>query len=282
MEVPRLWDDLRVMNSQASTGSRRIPLRKRLGQHHLIDGETCIPLVRFLNPAGCLVVEIGPGGGVLTEKLAATARRVVAVEIDTAWGLALGQRVDLDRAQVIIGDALQIEWGRLAQGTLVAGNLPFNIGTVLIERVLRQWRTVPKAAFLVQKEVADRLLAGPGNAGYGALSVITAARSRAVHLGVVRRGSFRPPPGVDGAFVGLELKSPVLAEEEMGGFVATVHLAFAQRRKQLRNALGAGWGRDESDRSLAAAGIDARRRAEELSLPEFVRLQQAHRKAGEQ
>ena len=256
-------------------------MRKRLGQHHLIDGRTCSPLVEFLDPEGCLVVEIGPGGGVLTETLVEIARRVVAVEVDVSWGLALGQLIDRGRAQVIIGDALQLDWSRLPAGTLVAGNLPFNIGTVLIEEVLRHWQTVPRAAFLVQKEVADRLLASTGDGNYGALSVVTAARCRAVHLGEVGRGSFRPPPRVDGAFVGLELKSPVLSEEEMGRFVATVHLAFAQRRKQLRNALGAGWGREESDRSLAAADIDPRKRAEELSLPEFVRLHQAHQRVGQ-
>lgn len=252
-------------------------MRKRLGQHHLVDAELCDPLVDFLHPEGSLVVEIGSGGGVLTQRLADRARRVVAVEIDLSWGLALRRSIDRDRAQVMLGDALEIAWDRLPAGTLVAGNLPFNIGTALIEEVLRHWRTVPRAAFLVQREVADRLLASPGDAGYGALSVVTAARCRAIHLGVVGRGSFRPPPRVDGAFVGLELESPVLAEEEMDRFVATVHLAFAQRRKQLRNALGAGWGREESDRSLVAADIDPRRRAEELSLPEFVRLHQAHR-----
>jgi len=237
-------------------------------------------LVNFLDPRGRLVVEIGPGGGVLTERLAATASRVVAVEVDTAWGLALGQKIDRGSTQVIIGDALEIAWGRIPAGTLVAGNLPFNISTVLIEHVLQHWQIVPRAAFLVQKEVADRLLAGPGDSAYGALSVVTAARARAVHLGVVRRGSFRPPPKVDGAFVGLVLTSPVLDEQEMGRFVATVRLAFSQRRKQLRNALGAGWGRKESDRSLAVAGIDPRRRAEQLSLADFVRLHQGHREIG--
>lgn len=233
-------------------------------------------MVKFLDPAGHLVVEVGPGGGVLTARLAASAARVAAVEVDTSWGLALGQKIDRNSTQVIIGDALELEWGRLPAGTLVAGNLPFNIGTALIERVLQQWQRVPRAAFLVQKEVADRLLAKPGDGAYGALSVVTAARARAVHLGVVQRGSFRPPPKVDGAFVGFELTSPVLDEKEMRRFVATVRLAFSQRRKQLRNALGSGWGRDESDRSLAVAGIDPHRRAEQLSLAEFVRLHQGH------
>ena len=256
-------------------------LRKELGQHHLVRGESCEPLVRVREPAGGRVGEIGPGGGVRTERLLGASARVIAVEVDPVWALTLRQRIELSGLRVLIGDALELEWGRLPEGTLVAGNLPFNVGTALIDRVLRQWRKVPRAAFLVQKEVGDRLLAKPGDPAYGALSVITAARSKPVPLGLVRRGSFRPPPKVDGVFVGFELIRPVLPEGEMDRLAATVHLAFSQRRKQLRNSLSAGWGRGAAEQALAGAGIDPRCRAEQLSLRDFVSLYRARWVTGE-
>jgi len=281
--MSRLCKDALAMSSVTKTnaGGGEIPLRKRYGQHHLTRATICTPLVDFLDPTGGWVVEIGPGGGVLTRRLLTAGARVIAVEIDTAWGLFLGQRPEIALANLVVGDALEIEWGRCPVGTLVTGNLPFNISTVLIERLLPHWGQVPRAAFLVQKEVGDRLLAVPGEDAYGALSVLTAARARVAMLGRVGRGSFRPPPKVDGVFVGLTLVEPVHDEEEMARFTATVRLSFSQRRKQLRNALTAGWGRQEAVRSLGVAGIDPRRRAEELSLEEYLRLHEAHRQSAQ-
>jgi 16S rRNA (adenine1518-N6/adenine1519-N6)-dimethyltransferase len=97
----------------------------------------------------------------------------------------------------------------------------------------------------------------------------------------VRPGSFRPPPKVHGAFVGFELRAPPLAPDEMAAFAATVHAAFAQRRKTLRNALGASWGRGRAEQALEAAGLRPDRRAQELDLEEFLRLHAAHRRLGE-
>ena len=255
---------------------RTIPLQKRFGQHHLVRGAICAPLVEFLQPVGRLVVEIGPGGGVLTQGLVAAGARVIAVEIDIPWALALSRQLDSSSVRVIVGDATEFHWQALPPGTLVTGNLPFNVGTVLIEQVLPRWRQVPRAAFLVQKEVGDRLMARPGEGAYGALSVLTAARARVTRLARVSRGSFRPPPKVDGVFIGLELTRPVLTEDQMEGLTATVHLSFSQRRKQLRNALAAGWGRDVSLTALDVAGIDPRSRAEELALDQFLQLHRAY------
>jgi 16S rRNA (adenine1518-N6/adenine1519-N6)-dimethyltransferase len=102
--------------------------------------------------------------------------------------------------------------------------------------------------------------------------VIVAAYARARVLGRVRPGSFRPPPKVESAFVGLELHPPPLPPEEMAGFIALVRLAFAQRRKTLRNALAAGWGRERAEAVLAAAGVGEKVRAEELGLAEFLEI----------
>ncbi|HEY0781654.1 MAG TPA: 16S rRNA (adenine(1518)-N(6)/adenine(1519)-N(6))-dimethyltransferase RsmA, partial [Thermoanaerobaculia bacterium] len=205
-------------------------LKKALGQHHLTDGALCRPIVEFLRPAGLAVVEIGPGGGVLTAELLAAGARVTGWELDLEWAAALRRRLRDPRLRLVVGDALDLDWRRVQAPALAAGNLPYNVATALVQRLLPHRDRVPRAAFLVQREVAERLVARPGDAAYGSLSVLVAAYSRARLLGRVRRGSFRPPPKVEGAFVGLELAAPPLPDAEMDGFVAFVRLAFAQRR----------------------------------------------------
>lgn len=245
-------------------------LKKALGQHHLVDGAICRPLIGFLDPAGRRVLEIGPGGGVLTAELLAAGARVTGWELDLTWAAELRRRLAGPDLELVVGDALEIDWARLPSPTLVAGNLPYNVATVIIERLLPHHANVPKAAFLVQKEVADRLVARPREEAYGSLSVLVAAWARAKILGRVRPGSFRPPPKVDSAFVGFELRASPLPGKDMPAFVAFVRLAFGQRRKTLRNALAAGWGREKAEAVLAAAGVGERVRAEELGLEEFL------------
>lgn len=252
-------------------------LKKGLGQHHLVDGALTRPLVAFLDPAGQRVLEIGPGGGVLTAELLAAGARVLGWELDPEWAAVLRRRLSDPRLTLVVGDALEIEWSRLKAPTLVAGNLPYNVATVILERLLPHHARVPRAAFLVQKEVAERLTAGPGDSAYGSLSVLVAAWSRARMLGKVKPGSFRPPPKVDSAFVGLTLQPPPLPEDEMPAFTTLVRLAFAKRRKTLRNSLASGWGREKTESVLAAAGFPEKARAEELSLGDFLTL---HRAAG--
>ena len=270
-------------------------LKKALGQHHLTDGRLCRPLVAFLRPGGERVLEVGPGGGVLTAELLRADARVWGWELDRDWAFALRRATvagTFDRElgpgsesgpgkggaplQLVVGDALEVPWHRLPAPTLAAGNLPYNAATAIIARLLRHPGRVPRAAFLVQKEVADRLVAGPGSSDYGALSVLVAARAEVRILGRVRAGSVRPPPKVDGAFVGFLAKPPPLEEgSAMDRFEATVRQAFALRRKTLRNSLGAAWGKREAERVLAAAGIEAGARAQELAVAELLRLHAA-------
>lgn len=247
-------------------------LKKSLGQHHLVDGALTRPLIAFLAPAGERVLEIGPGGGVLTRELLAAGARVIGWELDRAWAAALRRRLPDPRLSLVVGDALEIAWERLPTPTLVAGNLPYNVATAILEDLLPHHARVPRAGFLVQKEVADRLTAGPGDPAYGSLSVIVAAYARARVLGKVRPGSFRPPPKVDSAFVGFELRPPPLPDSEMPGFVRFVRLAFSQRRKTLRNALGSGWGKGRAEAVLARVGIPGKARAEELGMGEFLEI----------
>jgi len=256
---------------------RKPPLKKALGQHHLVDGALCRPLIHFLAPEGQRVLEIGPGGGVLTAELLAASARVVGWELDPAWAAVLRHRFPKPNLALVVGDALQIAWDRLPASTLVTGNLPYNVSTAIIEDLLPHHAQISRAAFLVQKEVADRIVAAPGADAYGSFSVIVAAYARPRLLGRVRPGSFRPPPKVDSAFVGLDLVPPPLPDPEMPEFVAFVRRAFAQRRKTLRNALAAGWGKEKAESVLATAGIPERARAEELGLGELVRVYEASR-----
>jgi 16S rRNA (adenine1518-N6/adenine1519-N6)-dimethyltransferase len=259
-------------------------LKKGLGQHHLVGGALCRPLIEFLEPGGQRVVEVGPGGGVLTAELLAAGARVFAWEVDLGWAVELRRRLDggVDGATepgklaIVVGDALDLPFGRLPAPTLAAGNLPYNIATALLGALLPHHRQVPRAAFLVQREVAERLLAAPGDPAYGSFSVLVAAYARVVLLGRVRRGSFQPPPKVEGAYVGFELRPPPLPDGEMPAFLATVRLAFAQRRKTLRNALAAGWGKERAAAVLASLGLPGTTRAERLGLAELLAL---HRRA---
>jgi 16S rRNA (adenine1518-N6/adenine1519-N6)-dimethyltransferase len=247
-------------------------LKKALGQHHLSDASLCGPLVRFLSPAGARVLEIGPGGGVLTEALIEAGAHVLGWELDLAWAAFLRRRFAPGALSLAVGDALEIAWDRFPSPTLVAGNLPYNVATAILERLLPHGERIPRAAVLVQKEVADRLVARPGDSAYGSLSVLVAAYAEAHILGRVKPGSFRPPPKVDSAFVGFDLHPPPLPADAMPGFLAMVRLAFGQRRKTLRNALAAGWGRQRAEEVLAATRLPDKVRAEELGLDELLAL----------
>jgi len=265
-------------------------LRKSLGQHHLRDGSLCRPLVDYLRlSAGTRVVEIGPGGGVLTRELLATGASVAALELDRDWAFELARRFgetsgsglpesgesSRSRLSIAVVDALTIDWQALAPASRVAGNLPYNVGTVVVERLCRAAPVGLRAAFLLQREVVDRAVARPGDDGYGALSLLVATRARAERLGIVRPGAFVPPPKVDSAFLGLETVAPPRPEAEMPELEALIRAAFAQRRKTLRNALSKSYGRDVTLRALGRAGIEPGRRGEELALDEFVELHRA-------
>jgi 16S rRNA (adenine1518-N6/adenine1519-N6)-dimethyltransferase len=244
--------------------------RKELGQHHLRSAALSAPLVAFLEPAGGLVLEIGPGDGALTEPLLAAGARVWAWELDLAWALRLGRRIE-GALQVVVGDALQLPFARLPAGVLIAGNLPYNVATPLIDRILDA-PPVRRAAFLVQREVGERLAAAPGEPAYGALSVLVQARARVELLARVSRGSFRPPPKVDGVFVGLTPRPDAPRGAAASRLRETTFAAFATRRKTLRNNLARVWGSEWTERTLAGLRLDRERRAETLSVEEFVAL----------
>lgn len=257
-------------------------LKRRFGQHHLRDGGLCRPLLEFLRVSGERVLEIGPGGGALTAELIRGGARVLACEVDVDWAFALRRRFGAADAapRIAVVDALVVDYRRLPAPTLVAGNLPFNVATPIIDALLDHPEAVPRAAFMVQREVADRLVASPGESAYGSLSVLVAARAETRYLGTVRPGSFRPPPKVSAGFVGLELREPPLPAGEMTDFRRLVRLAFARRRKTLRNSLASGLGAEAAARLVGALGLDAKCRAESLALGDFVEMYRAWRRLG--
>lgn len=258
-------------------------LKKRWGQHHLVRKEALRPLLAFLDPADKRVVEIGSGGGVLTRELARLGASVTAWEIDLSWVFTL-RRAGLPRGvQQVAGDVLTIEWSCLAPGTLVAGNLPYNIATAVLDAILSSAAQVPRIGVLIQKEVAERLAAAPGDSAYGALSVLTQARARVELLGVVEAAAFRPPPRVKSAFVGLTLHPPAfpLGEGGWARFRATVLQAFAHRRKTLVNSLGADWGRQRAAELVERAGLASTVRAEQIGIAELALLARLEHESGQ-
>jgi 16S rRNA (adenine1518-N6/adenine1519-N6)-dimethyltransferase len=253
--------------------TRPPPLRKTLGQHHLRHGAGCRPAIEFLRPRDRTVIEIGPGGGVLTRELLNAGASVLGWELDLAWAMELRRRFEHEPLRIVAGDALELPWERLTAGTLVAGNLPYAVATPILERWLLRGAALPRAVFLVQDEVAQRLVAQPGTRAYGFLTVTTAALAEVEVLSRLPPGSFRPAPKVHGAFVGIERRAPAVAPERMESLRSTVAHAFAHRRKTIANSLAIRLGRTDVRAALEEARIDPTRRAETLTLAEFVALE---------
>lgn len=206
-----------------------------------------------------LALEIGPGRGALTEKLLHRAARVVAIELDPLLVEHLRRKFAGEpRLEVIHADALDIDLARWGAAP-VAGNLPYYAATPIIERIVR--RAASRAVFLIQKEVAERLAAGPGSRDYGFLSVATQLFADVHVLFDVKPGAFRPPPKVDSAVVRLEPLPEAPAADEAEGLLRFVGQCFHQKRKTIRNNLAGNYGKDLVD-SWPEAGL----RAEQIGI----------------
>lgn len=231
--------------------------RQRLGQHYLADQGA----LRRISEAACatgepLVIEIGPGKGALTKRLAARAQHVVAIELDRELAAELPSRIP--GLEVIQGDALQADFDRWP-GAPITGNLPYYVATPIISRVVRLARP---AVFLIQKEVAQRICAAPGSRDYGYFSVEVQLFAEPKLLFLVKPGAFQPPPQVDSAVIRLTPRPVELPDPE--AFLKFVSLAFRHKRKTLRNNLSMYGLVDEQPES----GL----RAETLSLAQFAAL----------
>lgn len=256
--------------------------KRRLGQHFLHDPRI---LDRLADALGATpedtVLEIGPGPGGLTEALARRAGRVVAIEKDAEMIPALRARVP--QAVIIEGDALEVDWAPLgSSGGLVAGNIPYNITSPLLDKALTPPRP-RRIVFLVQREVARRVGARPGTPEYGALTVGIQAVAATSVLFTVPAGAFQPPPKVESAALLIEpLAAPLVPDAEVRSFRTVVVGLFGFRRKQLLRGVRelTGWEASQAADALDRAGLDGTVRPEVLSPAEFLRLHRAVVDAG--
>lgn len=222
------------------------------------------------------VIEIGPGRGALTDLLVPRAGRVVAVELDRLLAAKLRERYAGDpRVEIVESDVLKVSIGALAGGAefVLAGNVPYYITTPILFHALEPPRP-RRAVYLVQREVAERVVAGFGSKEYGALSVNVQAVARSEILLHVPPGAFAPPPKVDSAVMRVTPRpDPVVAPDEEAGFRAFVQQLFTMRRKQMRRVLRsvAALDAERAEAVLAASGVDPDVRPETLS-PETLAL----------
>ena len=240
--------------------------RQKLGQHFLIRES----VLNRIAAAACpepqeLVIEIGPGRGALTRKLLERAARVVAIEVDPYLADRLRhQYASEPRLEVVEGDALDIDLARWGHAP-IAGNLPYYIASPILERAMEA--RPPRAVFLIQKEVADRLVAHPGSREYGYLTVRTAFFASAQRLFEVKPAAFHPPPKVDSAVVLLRPHAAPPAVADARAFLGFVSRCFQHKRKTLRNNLADRYGKEAVD-AWPEAGL----RAEQLELGQFVEM----------
>jgi len=232
--------------------------KKRYGQHFLVEDRILAAIVQAaaIRP-GDRVLEIGPGAGTLTRALAEAGARVHAVEIDRTIEPVLREVMGDLPYEITWGDALRVP---LPSADKVVANLPYEITAPLLERLLTQ--PFQQLVLMVQREVAERMLAQPGTRSYGAFTLFVRYHARAELALAVPRGAFLPPPLVASAVVRLTPESRPYPRE---AFLEVVRLAFRQRRKTIANALG-------RHPALEVAGVDGSRRAETLSLDEFGAL----------
>jgi 16S rRNA (adenine1518-N6/adenine1519-N6)-dimethyltransferase len=250
--------------------------KKRFGQHFLRDRQVLEHIVREFQPqAADVVVEIGPGEGVLTRALVGHVAALHAVELDRDLVARLQREFPAEALTLHAADALHFDFCQLAapgQKLRLIGNLPYNISTPLLFHVFEHIECVGDMLFMLQKEVVDRLAAGPGGKDYGRLSVMVQSRCRVEKLFDVAPGAFAPPPKVDSAMVRLApYATPPVEIRDFQTFARVVQSAFAQRRKMLRNNLKGLLTEPE----MMGLGIDPQRRAETLTLAEFARLANA-------
>ncbi len=249
--------------------------RKALGQHFLHDRAIVRRIVETAQlPPDALVVEIGPGLGILTEELARRARSVIAVELDARLAEQLAERFHGTNVRIVHGDALEVDLAALTGQCpyFVVANLPYNVATPILERLLTSDHPPERLVVMVQREVAERMAARPPAMSYlGVLVQFFALPRVAFRIGP---GAFTPPPKVESAVVVLDRRTPPLPKHHWDSFFALVRAGFAQRRKMLLNALATATGMDKEmlRALLQRAGIEPSRRAETLTVEEWLRL----------
>lgn len=245
---------------------------KSLGQNFLIDGNT----LRLIAQTGGAepdvnVLEVGPGLGVLTQELARRGAKVITLEKDERLRGVLAETLAGLDVEVVWGDALNYDYASLPAGTRVIANLPYYISTALLTRFM-QAPAIVSATVLVQREVAQRLLAKPGQDGYGYLSALLALHGRGELVRDVAKGAFFPAPEVTSSIVRLDFDGRRPPESLLRFLEAALH----HRRKTLRNNLRlAGYSAEATQEAMLACNLSDNVRAEDLPLSVLTRLSEA-------
>ena len=250
-----------------------------LGQNFLVDKNALDRIVTLADVQDDdHILEIGSGLGALTCRLVANASCVVAIEKDKILAQFLPTKITQEHFRLVPGDALKTRWEELGlpdENVKIVANLPYSISKPFLRRVYEEWRLhLATATLMLQKEVAQRLIAGPGTAAYGPMAIMAALYSETKIVQSLAPGAFWPPPDVSSAVIHVKLfREPKIALDDEKFFWRVVNAAFAQRRKQLINTLRAITSDKENLLSaLAASQIDPQRRGETLSLEEFALL----------
>lgn len=247
--------------------TQNIRAKKSLSQNFLIDTNVILKLIEGVTSSDT-VIEIGPGPGAITEKLLATGCRVVAVEKDDKLAAALS-RFD-GNLQVIPDDILTVDLSPYS-GAKVVANIPFHLTAPILARLLPMHETFSSLTLIMQKDVADRIVAKPGSKTFGSLSVFVQHYAKAEILYPISASCFFPKPKITAAAIRFTLKKPSTTCH-----FPLVRKAFGQRRKMLRSSLK-GWLSEEAiNRALASEGLSASARPEALSLSAFVELSKAY------
>ncbi len=247
--------------------------RKRLGQHFLINTQVIDDMVGFINPKeGDTIIEIGPGHGALTQRLIHRVKKFYAIEFDAELASKLQNSMNSQTASMMFGDALEFDYSSVQTDTeklRVVGNLPYSISTQLIINLLGHAEWIQDMCFMVQKEVADRLVAEIGSRNYGRLTVNVSRVFDVDTVFDVSPESFLPPPKVQSTVIFLRPRRTAQADAAtVREFAKLVRLAFGNRRKTLKNSL-AGF---VSAEAFKISGIDESLRAQNLSVDHFLQL----------
>lgn len=274
--------------------------KHRLGQNFLVNDEVIGKIVNLAELGGSdVVLEVGPGIGTLTVAMLAACRAVCSIEADRELERVLAQTcaTDGEKFALLMGDALRVTPEQVSaalaglardgeapsQPNKFVANLPYQVAATLILKFFQDFGSLERACVMVQAEVADRICARPGNKTYGAYTAKLALLARPTGRFEVGPGNFMPPPHVDSAVVRLD-RTPMadpasgepLSAERAARVAEVIDAAFAQRRKTIRNSMGAnGFEKDALDAAFAACDIAPTARAETLSPEDFVRLEGA-------
>jgi 16S rRNA (adenine1518-N6/adenine1519-N6)-dimethyltransferase len=267
--------------------------KKSLGQNFLVDKGAIAKIVASIPQPCPALLEIGPGRGALTTELFPRCERFFALEKDDLFAEKIPGTLFIHGSrnhQVFHADALEFDfqkvWQELPEGTplMVASNLPYNVATEILFRLLGFWKKIPFLVLMFQKEVGQRIAAPAGGKNYGGISVLVQNFYSVKIQQILKPGAFRPSPKIDSIVLEFHrLEKPQVefsGEQDYQNFRSLVRAAFAHRRKTLSNSLSIeshqlGWMKKETGKGLEIAGIDGKRRAETLSVKEFGELYRA-------